>query len=172
MVETLDLQDEISSLGATNINVPEPPKELKPEPPKEPEKNIDTIKKTTMDSTPIDQIMAQEQPMLMQQEQPMMAPQVQQPMMQQVAQPAMMQAAPQVQQPMKSKNFMNLTDEQMDALIAGAAAAVMFSDAAQSRLAGFIPNFTGEGGRSLVGTLVSALLVAIVYFFSKRFMNR
>jgi hypothetical protein len=158
MVETLDLQDEIGSLGATNIEVPKPDPELAP-PPKEPEKNIDTIKRTKMDSTPINDIMESQPEMP-----PMMQPQMgampaQMPTM---AQPAAV--------PMKSKNPMNLTDEQMDAVVAALAAIAAFSAPAQERLGSFVPNFADESGRSMTGMLVSGLLVAILYFFARRYV--
>ena len=164
MVETLDLQDEIGSLGATNIEVPKPDPELAP-PPKEPEKNIDTIKRTKMDSTPINDIMESqpEMPHMMQPQMgampaqmPTLAPQ------QTMAQPAAVH--------MKSKNPMNLTDEQMDAVVAALAAIAAFSAPAQERLGSFVPNFADESGRSMTGMLVSGLLVAILYFFARRYV--
>lgn len=169
MVETLDLQDEIGTLGATNILVPEPKLDTVSE--KESEKNINTDIKKPMDSTPISELM--QEPM-MQQEPVMQQPVMQQPVMQQpvMQQPVMQQPAAPQQQPMKPKNMMNLTDEQMDALIAGAAAMVMFSDAAQERLAPIVPNFMAESGRSVTGTLVTGLLVAFVFFFVRQFMNK
>ena len=58
-LETLDLNNEIETLGATNVLVPEqspppPPAEKKSEKP--PEKNVHKEQKT-MDSTPISDIM-------------------------------------------------------------------------------------------------------------------
>ena len=164
MVETLDLQDEIGSLGATNIQIPNPPVDISPQPLKESEKNIHTNKKTSMDSTPINDIMdiPQDMPMAPQAA-PMMMP----------AQPAqtMMPAQPPMQTiPMKSKNPMNLTDEQMDAVIAALSALVAFSTPAQDRLGAFIPNFEIDGTRTMTGMLVSGVLVAIVYFLTRRFV--
>jgi hypothetical protein len=170
MVDTLDLQDEIGSLGATNIEVPKPDPELSP-PPKEPEKNIitDNSKVPKMDSTPINDIMMEQQPEMS----PMMQPQMgampaQMPMMA----PQQPVAAPQppAAVPMKSKNIMNLTDEQMDAVVAALAAIAAFSAPAQERLGSFVPNFSDESGRSMTGMLVSGLLVAILYFFARRYV--
>ena len=163
MVETLDLQDEIGSLGATNIEVPKPDPELAP-PPNVPEKNIipDNSKTIKMDSTPINDIMEppqQEMPMM---QQPQMAMPAQAPMM------APPQPPPTVQ--VQSKNPMNLTDEQTDALVAAVAAIVAFSAPAQERLGSFIPNFATEGGRSMTGTIVSGILVAFLYFFARRYV--
>ena len=160
MVEILDLQDEIGSLGATAINIPEPPQQ-------EPEKNnIDSNKRTQMDSTPLSDIMGppqdQQQPMMMQAPAMMMAGQVQQ-------QPT----ATSAQQQLKSKNMFNLSDEQMDALIAAVVAVVVFSGPVQEKLGGVVPNFFLEGGeRSMSGTLAAGLLIAFLFFFGRRFMSK
>lgn len=165
MVETLDLQDEIGSLGATNIEVPPPKPELAPEPArdppkKEPEKNINTNKSTPMDSTPINELMMEPQP-------DMQAPIQMPPQVAAVQPQPQPQAAPSM---MKSKNFMNLTDEQMDALVAAVASMIAFSGPAQERLAAFVPNFSGESGLSTTGLIVSGLVVAILYFFARRYV--
>lgn len=167
MVETLDLQDEIGSLGATNVEVPPPPPDVAPDPPKEPEKNISTSQKIDMDSTPISDIMGQPQDVPMMQEQmPLQAPPMQQAQVAQVQ-----QAQPAV--PMKSKNMFNLTDEQMEALTAAVVALIAFAGPVQDKLAGVVPSFTTEGGaRSMTGMLVTGVLVAILFFFSRRFMNK
>lgn len=163
MVEILDLQDEIGSLGATAINIPE---DTSPPPQKEPEKNIDSHKRTQMDSTPLSDIMGppqdQQQPMMMQAPAMMMAGQVQQ-------QPT----ATSAQQQLKSKNMFNLSDEQMDALIAAVVAVVVFSGPVQEKLGGVVPNFFLEGGeRSMSGTLAAGLLIAFLFFFGRRFMAK
>jgi hypothetical protein len=165
MVDTLDLQDEIGALGATNVEKPPPPIEYKPDPPKEPEKNISTSQKTTMDSTPISEIMGQPQDV------PMMQEQMPPPMQAQVAQ--VQQQPPAAAAPMKSKNMFNLTDEQMEALTAAVVALIAFAGPVQEKLAGVVPNFSSEGGaRSMTGMLVTGVLVAILFFFSRRFMNK
>lgn len=167
MVETLDLQDEIGSLGATNIEVPKPDPELAP-PPKELEKNIitDNSKVPKMDSTPINDIMEPQPEMP-----PMMQPQMGAMPTQMPAQmPALAPQQPPPAVPMKPKNPMNLTDEQMDAVVAALAAVAAFSAPAQERLGSFVPNFADESGRSMTGMLVSGLLVAILYFFARRYV--
>ena len=84
-------------------------------------------------------------------------------------QPQMMQA-PQ-QQFVKNKNPMNLTDEQVEALFAGVAAIIAFSGPVQSKLASIIPQFLAESGeRSNIGILISALVVAVVFYFGRRFV--
>ena len=161
MVETLDLQGEIESLGATNLLVPEEPnKEVKET---VPEKNIDKQQKT-MDSTPINDIMGSTE--IMNGEPIMLPPQqmVQVPAPQPVAAPTPAPA------PTKSKNPMNLTDEQMEALIVGLVSIVAFSRPAQEKLADFIPNFSNEGGRTMTGVVVTGLIAAVLFYFVRRFI--
>jgi len=72
-----------------------------------------------------------------------------------------------------SKNPMNLTDEQMEALLAGAAALLAFSGFAQDKLSTLVPKFLDEAGRrSTMGSLVTALLVAIIFYFGRKFVVR
>ena len=72
-----------------------------------------------------------------------------------------------------SKNPLNLTDEQMEALLAGAAALLAFSGVAQEKLSTIVPKFLDEfGKRSMMGSLVTALLVAIMFYFGRRFVIR
>lgn len=169
MVDTLDLQDEIGSLGATNVEVPKPPPEYSPQvfPEKNSEKNsekniiIDNSKIPKMDSTPINDIMDPPQAEMMPPQQAvpqMMAPQQMAP-----------QQAP-LSVPLKSKNPFNLTDEQMDAVVAAVSAIAAFSDPVQERLGSFVPNFAGDNGRSMTGMLVTGLVVALMYFFARRYV--
>lgn len=72
-----------------------------------------------------------------------------------------------------SKNPMNLTDEQMEALLAGVVALLAFSGFAQDKLSTLVPKFLDEAGkRSTVGSLVTALLVAALFYFGKKFVIR
>lgn len=72
-----------------------------------------------------------------------------------------------------SKNPMNLTDEQMEALLAGVVALLGFSGFAQEKLATLVPKFLDEAGkRSTVGSLVTALLVAVLFYFGRKFVIR
>lgn len=65
-----------------------------------------------------------------------------------------------------------LTKEQMHALIAGVAAVVAFSKPIQSRLADFVPKFLGESGDlSVTGMAVTALVVAVLFYFANRLME-
>jgi len=128
----------------------------------EPEKNV-SENKQTMDSTPINDIMM---------EPPMMAdePKMQGMMPQMTApQPQGSYAVPQqTQQAPESKNPLNLTDDQLVALIAGAAAALAVSKPVQDKLVTSVPKFLNEqGSRSMVGLASTGLVAAIVFYFAK-----
>lgn len=123
-----------------------------------PEKNIGTIQ---MDSTPISDIMGPEseyQAVPQMQQQAVYAPQ--------------MLAAPQKKAPSTS-NPLNLTNEQMEALLAGIVALVAFSNPVQEKLSGILPQMIGAAGeRSNTGLLVTALVAAILFYFGRRFVIR
>lgn len=70
------------------------------------------------------------------------------------------------QQPKKSQNPFNLTDEQFNALLAGIIAVVVFSNAVQMRLSGLVPNFGG-----INGSIASVLAAAVIYYFAHRFIK-
>ena len=119
-------------------------------------------------STPLDEIMdTQEvqapphmvpQPGVMMPQQPMMAPP--QPMIQQQK-----TAAP-------KQNPMNLTDEQMDALLVGAIAVMAFSKPIQEKVASFVPtSFAENGSRTMTGIAVTGLIAASGFYFGKRFIR-
>jgi len=140
-------------------------------PPNAPEKNKSISK--GMDSTPISDIMPGEDllgpagggpdPRYMMAQQPMFVNQqipVPQGYQQQQQKPAV-----------ASKNPLNLTDEQMQALLAGVVALLAFSGFAQDKLSTMIPKFLDEAGkRSTVGTIVTALLAAVIFYFGRRFV--
>ena len=69
-------------------------------------------------------------------------------------------------QPKKQQNPFNLTDEQMNALLAGVVAVVLFSSTVQSKLSGFVPNFTG-----INGSIANVLVGAILFYFAFRFIK-
>ena len=128
-----------------------------------PEKNVGQSKETTMDSTPINDLMM-DPPMMM--EEPKM-----QGMMPQMTAPnpqgayAAPQAAP------ESKNPFNLTDDQMIALVAGAATALAVSKPVQDKLVTSIPKFLNEqGSRSVVGLASTGIVAAIVFYFVKDYV--
>ena len=127
-----------------------------------PEKNV-SEHKDTMDSTPISDIMNQTQEPL---EPPMMA-----------MDPRMMQAPPPptVGAPDKvsteKKNPMNLTDDQMQALVVAACTAAAISKPVQEKLAGTIPQFlNAQGNRSMVGLASTGLVAAILFYFARKYV--
>lgn len=121
-------------------------------------------KETTMDSTPINDIMM-EPPMMMDE------PKMQGMMPQMTApQPQGAYAAPQAPQPEK-KNPLDLTDEQLTALVVAACTAVAVSKPVQDRLATSIPKFLNEqGGRSMVGLAATGAVAAIVFYITKDYI--
>ncbi len=71
-----------------------------------------------------------------------------------------------------SKNPFGLTDEQYYAALAGVAAVIAFSKPVQGKLSTMVPKFMSEqGGLSLTGMAVSALVAAIVFYFARQFLT-
>ena len=131
-----------------------------------PEKNIRQSKETTtMDSTPINDIMM-EPPMMT--DEPRM-----QGMMPQMTAPQPQGAYPTPQAPPKpeNKNPLNMTDEQLTALVVAACTAAAISKPVQDRLATSIPKFLNEqGGRSMVGLASTGVVAAIIFYFVKDYI--
>ena len=130
-----------------------------------PEKNVGQSKET-MDSTPINDIMM-DAPMMMDE------PKMQGMMPQMTApNPQGAYASPQAQQAKpESKNPLGLTDDQMIALVAGAAAALAVSKPVQDKLVTSIPRFLNEqGSRSVVGLASTGVVAAIVFYFVKDYV--
>ena len=131
----------------------------------QPEKNVSEHKETTMDSTPINDIMM-EPPMMT--DEPRM-----QGMMPQMTAPQPQAAYPTPQAPTKpeKKNPLNLTDEQLTALFVAACAAAAVSKPVQDRLATSIPKFLNEqGGRSVVGLAATGAVAAILFYVAKDYV--
>jgi hypothetical protein len=100
----------------------------------------------------------------------MMAPQPSY-VQQQMPTPMGNQQQKQQQHGAQSKNPMNLTDEQMEALLAGIVGLLAFSGMAQEKLSTIVPKFLDETGkRSTVGSVVLALLAAVLFYFGRRFV--
>lgn len=166
-VTTMNLADSGGEGTPVSFGAPEPAKENKiPQGlimSNNPEKNIN--KQKEMDSTPISDIydndmsMGAPDPRLMMKNTAMY-------MQQAVAQPPNEQKPP-----TSNKNPMNLTDEQLEALFAGVVAVVAFSIPVQLKLSTLIPQYLSESGeRTTVGTIASAVLVAVLFYFGKRFV--
>ena len=131
----------------------------------EQEKNVSQSKQT-MDSTPISDIMM-EPPMMT--DEPRM-----QGMMPQMTAPNPQGGYAPMQQEKKepeSKNPLNLTDDQLIALIAGVAAAVAVSKPVQDKLVTSVPKFLNEqGARSMVGLASTGAVAAIVFYLTKNYI--
>jgi len=138
-------------------------------PPKNPTDSI-TDNREMMDSTPIDEVLSHEE---MQGPPPQMMPS-QMPPNQGAAMMMQPQGPPPATQPAKadSQNPMNLTDEQMQALMVAFAASVAFSEPVQGKLGTTIPNFLVDGERGTTGLVMSGLVAALVFYFAQRFMAR
>ena len=162
MVDTLNLAD--NGDGMVPLNDSRSTSFVNKEAFSQPEKNV-SENKQTMDSTPINDLMM-EPPMMMEE------PRMQGMMPQMTApQPQGAYAAPQQQVAPESKNPLNLTDDQMIALIAGAAAALAVSKPVQDKLVTSVPKFLNEqGSRSMVGLASTGLVAAIVFYFVKDYV--
>jgi len=131
----------------------------------QPEKNVSQSKQT-MDSTPINDLMM-EPPMMMDE------PRMQGMMPQMTApQPQGAYAMPQQETAKpESKNPLNLTDDQMIALVAGAAAALAVSKPVQDKLVTSVPKFLNEqGARSMIGLASTGLVAAVVFYIAKDYI--
>jgi hypothetical protein len=137
------------------------------------EKNVRQQQNTTMDSTPISDIMEPEpqQQMMMQPQDPrvqgvmphMVAPQAGGPTG--FAQPMV---AP---QPQEKQNPLNLSDEQMTALFVAACAAAAVSKPVQDKLVTSVPKFLNEqGSRSAVGLAATGAVAAVLFYFGKNYV--
>ena len=70
-----------------------------------------------------------------------------------------------------SKNPFGLTDEQFHAAVAGVAAVAAFSKPVQNKLSE-IPQFsTASGDMSMIGTLLTAFVAAVIYFVLFKFLK-
>jgi hypothetical protein len=123
-----------------------------------------------MDSTPLTDIMSNQE--VMDNHAPMMMAPPQSSIMAQ--QGTMMAQNPQAAtHQLPSKNPFNLTDDQMQALVVAVCAAIAFSDPVQAKLGSTIPQFLAEsGGRSMVGLVVSGLVAALFFYFGQRFVMK
>jgi len=169
-INTLNLADNgdgmvpLSDNPTTNfVNSSPPPSIQTRESFSQPEKNVSQSKEMPMDSTHINDIMM-EPPMMM--DEPKM-----QGMQMAAPNPQGAYASPQQQAAPESKNPLNLTDDQMIALVAGAAAALAVSKPVQDKLVTTIPKFLNEqGSRSMVGLASTGLVAAIVFYFVKDYI--
>jgi len=69
-----------------------------------------------------------------------------------------------------SKNPFGLTDDQLNAALAGIAAVAAFSKPIQNKLADLIPKFMSDAGDlSATGMLATALIAAVIFFIVHKF---
>ena len=71
-----------------------------------------------------------------------------------------------------SKNPFGLTDDQLNAALAGIAAVAAFSKPVQNKLADLIPKFMSDAGDlSATGMLATAFVAAVVFFIIHKFVK-
>ena len=89
----------------------------------------------------------------------------------QVMEPQMPSMVPMQSETRSSSKYpFNLKKNQVEALVAGVAAVIGFSDVVQNKVADIFPQMLGDSGRlSGVGMGVMALLVAVIFYFLKQF---
>jgi len=130
-----------------------------------PEKNVDTYK-SKMDSTSLADIMGQPQDQV---DPPMMA------MDPRMMNQGLNQATPPVSKDtsaVKKSNPLNLTDEQMLALIVAVCAAAAISKPVQEKLASAVPKFlNAQGNRSLVGLASTGAVAGILFYFAQKYVK-
>ena len=69
-----------------------------------------------------------------------------------------------------SKNPFGLTDDQLNAALAGIAAVAAFSKPVQNKLADLIPKFMSDAGDlSATGMLATAFIAAVIFFIVHKF---
>lgn len=157
------------SMSQSSRPVKEQPSAAFGPPPKNPTDSITDVKEM-MDSTPIDDVLSPEE---MQGPPPqMMPPQMPSNQGAMMMQPQVVPQQDAPKKPAAPQNPMNLTDEQMQALMVAFAAALAFSDPVQGKLGKMIPNFLVDGERGTIGLVVSGLVAALVFYLAQRFMSR
>jgi hypothetical protein len=69
-----------------------------------------------------------------------------------------------------SKNPFGLTDDQLNAVLAGVAAVAAFSKPVQNKLADLIPKFMSDSGNlSATGMIATAFIAAVIFFIVHKF---
>jgi len=68
---------------------------------------------------------------------------------------------------------LGLKKEQLEALVAGVAGVIGFSDPIQNKLIDMFPQMLSESGKlSMFGTAVILLVIAVIFFFGRRFIMK
>lgn len=157
-VRTLNLSDADDGM----VSLDNPTTSFVPEKAK---KNVSEYK-DTMDSTPIADIMGNSQDNL---DSPMMP--MDPRMMQQMQQPTVMAPSTTKSPQTKKANPMNLTDDQMQALIVAVCTGISISKPVQEKLAGTIPQFlNAQGSRSMIGLASTGLVAALLFYVARKYV--
>ena len=189
-IQTMNLMNNSEESGMVSIQNSQPQAEPMPPPPQPPpqieiepkkvEKNIsqDNKRESKMDSTPLDEVMGMNEPAQFQSPPPQ-DPRVIQPPVQAIPQPQQMPVAPgqqpgdsQQAQP-EAKKFMNLTTEQIEALMVGFICVIAFSRPLQEKLVQIVPQYLNENGsKSTIGLAITGLIAAVLFFFGRKFLMK
>ena len=79
----------------------------------------------------------------------------------------------QTQTTTNTKNPMNLTDEQLEALVVGVVAVIAFSKPVQEKLSQMVPQFVGDNGsRSTAGVAISGAVAAVIFYFGRKIVMK
>jgi hypothetical protein len=128
--------------------------------PENAEKNVSEHKET-MDSTSIADIMGSQDD----------APMDPRMMMHQQQAPQSVTVSTKDTQGAKKANPMNLTDDQMQALVVAVCTAAAISKPVQEKLAGTVPQFlNAQGNRSMVGLASTGLVAALLFYFARKYI--
>lgn len=147
-----------------------------------PENNMSNNINKDMDAaTPLEDVMGfndlsgapqSQDPRMISQQPQVQLQQAMAPQMQQMPVGSGQQPAGQTQ-PASTKNPMNLTDDQMEALIVGVVSAIAFSKPVQDKLSQVVPQFMGENGsRSTAGVAISGVVAAVVFYFGRKMVMK
>jgi len=180
-IQTMNLMNNSEESGMVSIQNSQPPPQPQVEIElKKVEKNIsqDNKRESKMDSTPLDEVMGMNEPAHFQSPPPQDPRAIQSPI-QAVPQPQQMPVAP-GQQPTDSqkaqsgdKKFMNLTTEQIEALMVGFICVLVFSRPLQEKLVQIVPQYLNENGsKSTIGLAVTGLIAAILFFLGRKFLMK
>lgn len=89
-----------------------------------------------------------------------------------IAQQAMESSAPPAKKVSSKQQYpLNLKKEQVEALIAGLAGVIGFSDIVQNKVIDMIPQSLNEAGKlTLTGLGITAVIIAVIFYFLRQFI--
>ena len=133
-------------------------------------------------ATPLDEVMGlndlsnaplAQDPRMFQQQPQVQLQQAMTPQMHQMPVAGGQQPGGQAQVTTSTNNPINLTDEQMEALIVGVVAIIAFSKPVQEKLTQMVPQFVGENGsRSTVGVAISGIVATVIFYFGRKMVMK